>query len=67
MLAIIKSSFLRLRAVVARSLLDLGPGGLRYRPSEFSYPTVEELWECDRENLKGDFSRAIDRFKRDCL
>lgn len=44
-------------------VFDLSAGGRRYRPTRFSYPSTEESWCKDWENIGGDFRRAAFRIQ----
>ena len=41
--------------------LGLDAGGCRYVPPKFSYPSTEEAWRTDWENIGKDFRRAAER------
>lgn len=46
-------------------LFSLGPGEPRFEPSVYVYPSAEEAWRQDWENIGGDFRRAVSRFERE--
>lgn len=54
-----------IRKVITRihMVFDLSAGGRRYRPTKFIYPSTEEAWRKDWENIGGDFQRAASRFQ----
>ena len=54
-----------LRFEYPRSIFDMSPGGLRYEEPKFSYPSTEEAWRIDAENIHGDFTRAISRLNQE--
>lgn len=41
--------------------LSLDDGGCRYVPSKFSYPSTDEAWRSDWENIGKAFKRAAIR------
>lgn len=43
--------------------LSLSAGGRRYVPPKFSYPSTEEAWRADWENIGKDFRRAVTRLE----
>jgi len=64
MAKIIKRFFrIVLRFEYPRSIFDLSPGELRYTSPDFRYPTTEEAWRQDWENIGGDFRRAMSRIE----
>ena len=50
-----------LRLEYPRSIFDMSPGGMRYYPPAFEYPSTEESWRRDWENIGSDFRRAVSR------
>lgn len=44
-----------------RCLFDFGAGELHMEKDDRTYPTIEECWQKDWENIGGDFHRAVDR------
>ena len=54
-----------LRIEYPRSIFDMSPGGLRYKEPKFSYPSTEEAWRIDAENIHGDFTRAISKLNQE--
>lgn len=58
-----------IRQVITRIhvVFDLSAGGRKYRPTKFTYPTTEESWRMDWENIGGDFRRAASRLQAECM
>ena len=51
----------RINAVFDIRSLSLDAGGCRYVPPKFSYPSTEEAWRTDWENIGKDFRRSAAR------
>ena len=45
-------------------LFSFGPGEPRFKPSNYTYPSAEESWRLDWQNIGGDFRRAVGRFEQ---
>lgn len=53
-----------LRGIVfPRSLFDMGPGERRFKPSNYTYPTTEDAWRSDWDNIGRDFRRSASRLE----
>ena len=63
----IMRAFARIQVVFDFRPLSLSSGELRYTPPEFTYPSTEDAWEIDRENMRRDFKRAISRFESELV
>lgn len=53
----------RINAAFDIHSLSLDAGGLRYSPPRFSYPSTEEAWSVDWQNIGSDFRRAAARLE----
>ena len=53
----------RINAAFDIHLLSLDAGGRRYVSPRFSYPSTEEAWHTDWENIGSDFRRAAARLE----
>lgn len=51
----------RITAAFDTRSLSLDAGGHRYVPPRFSYPSTEEAWRADWQNIGSDFRRAVAR------
>lgn len=47
------------------NMFDMSPGAHRYTPIDFSYPSTEDLWRCDWNNLGIDFRNAFSRLEEE--
>ena len=56
-----------LRFEYPRSIFDLSGGELRYTPSKYDYPSTEDSWRQDWENIGGDFRRAATRLQSELV
>jgi len=45
----------------------MSPGGLRYEEPDYTYPTTEEAWTKDWENIGHDFRLAAEHLRKECL
>jgi len=53
----------RINAAFDIRSLRLDAGKRRYVPPRFSYPSTEDAWRTDWENIGGDFRRAAARLE----
>lgn len=67
MARLIKRVFRRIGIVFDARSLSFKAGGRRYTPSKFSYPTTEDAWCSDWENIGKDFRRAVARFESEVV
>ena len=58
---------IRIAFAQIRVAFDLSPGGRRYRPARFTYPTTEDAWNSDWQNIGGDFRRATSRIEQESV
>ena len=63
MAKIIIRIFQRINAAFDIRSLSLDAGGHRYSPPKFSYPSTEDAWRADWQNIGNDFRRAAARFE----
>ena len=62
---IVKSFLMRFsfRVEWPGNMFDMSPGLLRYTPTSFEYPSTEDLWRSDWNNICRDFRSAFNRLE----